>query len=129
MGERLLFEAAAEVVGLQGTDGPPPPALACISAPSASSVLTLHGIELTNLYVCLILWTVGGFHYSVFRRTSALALVACLGAPPFAYALINLVYADAAMTTAERSHPYLVTWVRAQHFLLIFLSQIKRINQ
>jgi hypothetical protein len=75
---------------------------------SAEQLMTFHGIELTNLYICLALWAVSGVHFKIFRHSSAVVFAACLGLPPFVSALVNL-----SLCGSGARHLYLSSWVRS----------------
>lgn len=83
---------------------------------AVSTWLTIHAIELTNLYVCLVLWAVSGIHFRMFRKLSALIITSCLSLPSFISALFHLScghISDVAETQLPEysSCLYWATWV------------------
>ncbi len=72
-----------------------------------SQMMTFQGIELTNLYISMVLWAASALHFSIFRHSSTLVFAACLGVPPFVSALINLLLCGGGAT----HYPHLATWV------------------
>lgn len=71
-----------------------------------SQMMTFQGIELTNLYISVVLWAASALNFSIFRHSSTLVFAACLGVPPFVSALINLLLCGGGAT----HYPHLATW-------------------
>jgi hypothetical protein len=78
-----------------------------VSLRGLQAATTFHGIELTNIYICMALWAASALHFSIFRHSSTMIFAACLGVPPFASALVNLL-----LLGSEGTYPHLATWVR-----------------
>jgi hypothetical protein len=81
--------------------------------------MTFQGIELTNLYISVVLWAASALHFSIFRHSSTLVFAACLGVPPFVSALINLLLCGGGAT----HYPRLATWVHHLHTLLLIFAK------